>query len=120
MSADTVLWWMEQSKEARSALVKNPIPIGDALFDFSVWLTRHGDNVRVWGNGAAFDNVVLRAAYKNDNMKAPWSFRNDMCYRTMKNLHPGVVAGKREGTFHNAFDDAKHQAKHLVKILREQ
>lgn len=64
----TVIWWLKQSSEARSAIVNDDaIPLQDALLQFREFVS---DNVaggskkaQVWGNGASFDNSILRSSY---------------------------------------------------------
>lgn len=114
---DTVMWWMKQSDEARSALYKSEsVHIEYALNGFSRWVEEIGDEkVCVWGNGANFDNVILRNAYENKGIYVPWKFYGDRCYRTIKNLYPDVQIN-RSGIHHNALDDAKTQAQHLIDI----
>ncbi|MDE8866248.1 3'-5' exoribonuclease, partial [Klebsiella pneumoniae] len=64
----TVIWWLKQSSEARSAIVNDDaIPLLDALLQFREFVS---DNVaggskkaQVWGNGASFDNSILRSSY---------------------------------------------------------
>lgn len=124
VDADTVLWWMQQSDEARSMFdsSNDGVPLFIALTDFSTWVKEHGDpsTVRVWGNGAAFDNVILSSAYRRiAGLDQPWKHWNDRCYRTIKSLHPDVKL-KRVGTHHNAVDDAESQAWHLLTIFEKE
>lgn len=121
IDARTVLWWLQQSDAARAAAVGggNPPDITTALAAFRSWLTAlasENNGVRVWGNGAGFDNVVLRRAYERLNLEAPWAFYQDRCYRTLKNLRPDVVM-ERMGTAHSALDDSVTQAIHAEQIL---
>lgn len=116
MDASTVLWWMKQSEEARSAFAGGGEHIATALQQFAAWMANRGDDVRVWGNGASFDNVVLATAYRRSRINLPWKYWNDRCYRTMKSLAPGVKM-QRSGTKHNAEDDAESQALHLIEII---
>lgn len=121
MDPSTVIWWMEQSDEARGALTGEGLPISVALAEFSGWVdflsNGQTDDVvaGVWGNGAAFDNVILAEAYKRLDMQVPWPFWKDKCYRTVKNMYP-LVTIKRVGTHHNALSDAESQAEHLIRI----
>lgn len=129
IEAGTVLWWMKQSESARGAIAGERVErkhINKALLDFSAWIkhqhsmdTRHpGTPVRVWGNGATFDNVLLRIAYEKTCLQAPWSYRDDMCYRTMKNLFPEAAAGVAANTgAHHALADATFQAEVLHAIF---
>lgn len=113
----TVLWWMQQSDEARRQFTRGGVPLEEAPTSFSEWI-KHAlqPDVRVWGNGAAFDNVILRSAYERAGMTAPWSHWADRCYRTVKSQYPGVKI-ERVGTYHNAVDDAESQARHLIAML---
>jgi exodeoxyribonuclease VIII len=112
---DTVLWWMDPERdEARKAWLElSKVDIYSALAGFSDWFGP--ESMPVWGNGATFDNVILREAFKRVNVFCPWKFWHDRCYRTMKSVHP-IPADPREGTHHNALDDALYQTKHLIKI----
>jgi hypothetical protein len=92
---------------------KNGIGLGNALIHFAEWMR---GEVNVWGNGAAFGNVILRSAYAACGLLPPWEFWNDRCYRTLKNLRPDIKL-ERSGTHHNALDDAITQAEHAVVIL---
>lgn len=118
--ADTVAWWDKQSPEARTVLAEaeaSPVTLGEALFGFSAYLDRHGGPkaVRVWGNGADFDNAILAHLYGLLRIPLPWSFWNSRCFRTLKNLDH-TPAPARAGTHHNALDDARHQAQHACRI----
>lgn len=118
MDPATVLWWMKQSDEARGEFARTGVPLMSALRSFTVALNQVGaDTVRVWGNGAAFDNVILAGAYKRLGLPVPWSYKNDRCYRTVAAMAPQVVR-EEGGTRHNALEDAKGQALHLMACLR--
>ena len=54
---------------------------------------------------------------KYSGLKNPIKYRNQRDYRTLKALYPDVIA-EFTGTKHNALDDAIHQAKHAVAIMR--
>lgn len=131
VSASTVMWWMRQSDDARAALSPEQTwPINAALIGFSefvqeVWngakiilVAKGPPQVCVWGNGAAFDNVILRSAYEMCDLQPPWTFREDRCYRTLRSLAPDIKRPTILGTPHNALDDAKFQAVHAIEILR--
>ena len=86
------------------------------------WALQDADKkaVRLWGNGASFDNAILSTAYELCELETvqPWRFYNDRCYRTVKSLYP-EVAMVRTGTYHNALDDAESQALHLLAMKVE-
>tara|TARA_R110001583_G_scaffold109400_2_gene258151 strand:+ start:20138 stop:20650 length:513 start_codon:yes stop_codon:yes gene_type:complete len=117
VDGSTMMWWLKQDKEARKAFENNDNApnLMAALCNFSTWYKEvNGD--QVWGNGAMFDNAILGNAYKNSDLVIPWKFWNDMCYRTVKGMHKHIKL-ERVGTYHNAVDDAKSQALHLINIL---
>lgn len=121
VSASTIMWWMGQSESARMAIASEEgKELHAVLGELFCWLHDATGcdlrNLRVWGNGAAFDNVILANAYRNAEMNVPWEFWNDRCYRTMKSMHPTITI-ERSGTHHNALDDAISQANHLMRII---
>lgn len=120
IDASTVQWWLDQNDEARKPFTTNvgSLSIALALCDFSAWVRRNGVE-RVWGNGAAFDNVILRSAYHSIGMSEPWNHWNDRCYRTIKAFFPDIKL-ERIGVHHNALDDALSQAEHLIRMIGKQ
>jgi len=112
IDGSTVTFWLGQSDAARNELLFNSFGIRDALLSFSGWI---GDDAIVWGNGAAFDNVILKNAYEACDFKTPWKFYNDRCYRTIKNIYPDIDV-PFDGVEHCAVDDARYQARRLIKI----
>lgn len=119
MDAATVLWWMRQDDLARSDVTDGPHDqIGAALIQFSKWLAQRApqNDLRIWGNGSDFDNVILASAYRRLSLPLPWRFWGNRCYRTLKAMRPDIPF-EHVGTRHNAIDDAESQARHLMGIL---
>lgn len=116
LSVSTIMWWMQQGDVARKAVRAPGVSLGAALADFAEFLAEHKE-VRVWGNGATFDNVILANAYGKAEFKRPWSYKHDRCYRTLAAQHPDVQI-EYIGTAHNALDDARNQAQRLLEIAR--
>ena len=116
---DTLRWWMRQSDKARAVFDDpNAVSIQSALVQFAEWVNEDGeyDNIKLWGNGASFDNPILAAGFEAIDVIQPWQFWNDRCYRTKKAERPEVPFN-RVGVEHNALDDAVSQAHHLCAIL---
>ena len=122
----TVIWWLKQSSEARSAIVNDDaIPLQDALLQFREFVS---DNVaggskkaQVWGNGASFDNSILRSSYDCIAEDYPWEYGNDRDVRTMVELGQAISFDPKttipfEGSRHNALADAIHQARYVSAI----
>lgn len=118
MDASTVLWWLQCDADARRMIASAGDEMGSALERFTRWLENMGarEELRLWGNGAAFDNVILRQAYERCKMPAPWLPWGDRCYRTLKALRPDVRL-RRLGVHHCALDDARSQAEHALRLL---
>lgn len=120
MDIDTICWWMQQSDAAGDEWNGARTSI-EALCSFRRWLeaTEHtfGLLQGVWGNGAAFDNVVLAHAFEAPFGGAPWSHKQDRCYRTLRALFPHIEEPPFEGERHTALADAMHQAKHCMRLL---
>lgn len=115
----TLIWWMNRSEEAQEVFHESfsefQNDIDTVLCKFATWLPK---DAIVWGCGSDFDNCLLATAYKKLNFIPPWKFWNNRCYRTIKMLYKDVTLC-RQGIYHNALDDAKHQAMHLCKIAQE-
>jgi 3' exoribonuclease, RNase T-like len=117
---ETLLWWMDAKRDAAWAIWLNmpKVTLREALDGFSDWLSAQppSDGVRMWGNGAGFDNVLLRQAYEVTGREAPWSFRHDRCFRTLRNLLT-FEEGHYLGTRHTALADAENQAIRTNQIV---
>jgi len=118
VDASTILWWMQQSDDARREFRQDGYSIQEALKHFSYWVRQGGINPNIWGNGSDFDNVILRSAYTRLGLRAPWSHKQNRCFRTVRNLFPPVEIAVEDGVKHNALADAKYQARYLCEILR--
>ena len=115
--ASTITWWMGKDKTvAREKwMSETKIDLPSTLEGFQDWYG--GDNLPTWGNGATFDNVLLRTAFRKVGLECPWKFWDDRCFRTLKNLTK-VEALPDFGTPHHALTDALNQAQHLRAIVR--
>lgn len=118
VDAGTLAWWEKQDEQARKVLTDpNAVDLKMALLFFNQWLDNYDDDVRIWGNGADFDNPLLACAWRAAGLKPKYKFWNERCYRTVKNQYPDIAL-TRSGTYHNALDDARSQAEHLVQICQ--
>ncbi|HHT0275075.1 TPA: 3'-5' exoribonuclease domain-containing protein [Klebsiella oxytoca] len=122
----TVIWWMKQSSEARSEIANdNAIQLDDALLQFSEFVFENipggCETTQIWGNGASFDNTVLRSSFERACLDYPWDYRNDRDVRTMVELGKAIGFDAKtsipfEGERHNALADAQHQARYVSAI----
>lgn len=118
---ETMRWWNKQNPAIREEAFSGGLPILDALgsfSDFMLLLKKQYKNVYIWGNGADFDLPILAYYYTKMDMKIPWEPYNGRCYRTLKNLYKDIKIGENSGK-HNALEDARTQADHAYRILKE-
>lgn len=121
VDVSTVLWWLGQGDAARAEIVrtgKEGLHLAIALAQFSDWY-RKVEGGLLWGKGSDFDNVILSSAYKAAKLPQPWSHRSNRCFRTLVSLFPyKELEPPSVGVKHNALDDARWQAQHLVRIFQ--
>ncbi|HDS4313769.1 TPA: 3'-5' exoribonuclease [Escherichia coli] len=123
---DTIKWWLKQSREAQSAIMTDEIPLDDALLQLREFIDENSGEffVQVWGNGANFDNTILRRSYERQGITCPWRYYNDRDVRTIVELGKAIDFDARtaipfEGERHNALDDARYQAKYVSVIWQK-
>ncbi|EJT2546338.1 3'-5' exoribonuclease [Escherichia coli] len=122
----TIEWWLKQSSEARAAILTDQVKLKDALSQFRKFINEYSDEkfVQVWGNGATFDNAILRTSYERLDIPCPWRYHNDRDVRTIVELGKTIDFDARtvipfEGVRHNALDDARHQAKYVTATIQK-
>ncbi|HAK9497036.1 exonuclease [Escherichia coli] len=122
----TIKWWLKQSREAQSAIMTDEIPLDDALLQLREFIDENSGEffVQVWGNGANFDNTILRRSYERQGIPCPWRYYNDRDVRTIVELGKAIDFDARtaipfEGERHNALDDARYQAKYVSVIWQK-
>lgn len=119
----TIEFWFSQPKEAQAAFLREgKVSTSVALADFKDFINQHSnyDKVKPWGNGPSFDLTIMESLFRDFSFNLPWHFRNVRCLRTFKEY---VFSGKsvtREGIYHHALDDCKHQIKIVVEGLKKE
>lgn len=124
--ASTILWWLKQAPEARSAIVMDDtvglVETLEQFLDFIAENAANGSkNVQLWGNGSSFDCSLLEAAFELADTPFPiphWNYRD---VRTVVELGKAVGLNSSydipfEGDKHNALADARHQVKYVSAI----
>jgi hypothetical protein len=113
----TQKWWASQSKEAQDSLLDNQKPLAPVIVEFHRWF-RAQNGRYAWCQGAGFDAPLWEAAAAAVRCPIPWKFWDVRDTRTaydLANFDPKSL--KREGTYHNALDDAKHQVACVVAAI---
>lgn len=123
--ASTVQWWASQPAEARAQLDVPGEGLSSVLTavryfleDSTVGLAR----VRLWSCGADFDLALLQSLHRDAGLTPPWDFRQQRCYRTLKELQPreykAACTAYPRMNKHDALADAMWQARIAQFILR--
>ena len=115
VNADTIMWWMDQSDEARKSLMStDAVSINVALCKLSKFFIF---DYQVWGNSARFDCGIIENAFNKCGLKLPWEFWNERDVRTLVSFDPEAKKNcKFSGVAHNALSDCYHQAKYCSEI----
>lgn len=117
INGSTILWWMDQSDEARSKITKTQkTNIILFLKNFSLWIKKNKIKY-VWGNGSHFDISILQNLYEQYNVEVPWKYNKVQDLRTFKRFVANGKTIKRVGTAHSALDDAVSQAKYVLENI---
>jgi 3'-5' exoribonuclease Rv2179c-like domain len=114
----TLRWWAEQSEGARAKLEINQRPLLDVLAEFNVWWDQVGVQ-KIWGQGAAFDPVLIEAAMEKCSLRPHWKFWNVRDTRTTYELAELDTRDvKRAGIHHHGTDDCAYQVDCVAEAVR--
>jgi hypothetical protein len=118
LDADTVYWWLSQSKEAIESFTLGDLTnIRTAFEELNTFLSQAE---AIWSH-ATFDFVILMETLKRLRIKPLFAYRTARDIRTLVDI-AGVSAKDprfvREGTHHDALDDCFFQTKYCVAALQ--
>jgi len=113
VNADTILWWLKQSKENQERLIALPkvsltVALQKMINSFN-GLNKYG--TCVWSHGSNFDIVILENACKLVGIPIWWKYSNIRDTRTVFDIF-GYKYTAKGG--HDALDDATSQAKAVI------
>lgn len=129
VSESTMAWWEGQKTEnpiAYQGAFSGGACLSDVLNDFKDWVELFEiDRPQVFGNGPEFDNAILEHAFRTElECSAPWDYGSNQSIRTA-GLFGKMLLGidpKRTieftGNPHTAINDAEHEAKILIEVLK--
>lgn len=113
MERDTAEWWTRQSPEARAKLEENPEELPNVVQSFHGFVAKVGARY-IWAQGANFDPGIWEAVARAVNGRISWKFHCVRDTRTVYDLaRLDTREVKREGVYHGALDDARHQVRCL-------
>jgi hypothetical protein len=119
--ANTILWWLSQSKEAQESILKEPCFDIHTIYGLLNNVLRDYENI--WSH-STFDAVILNWHYKKLGITPKFHYSAFKDIRTLTEL-AGINSKDypRQGTNHNALDDCKHQIEYCVdafNVLRKE
>jgi len=116
---ETLAWWAKQNQAAKDELARLiKVPVDEALSEFNIFIKKNftaPSKIKLWGNGATFDNVILRNLYKRHNVNFVVPYYADKDVRTFTYLEKvNTRAYEFVGVKHRGIDDCKHQIKYCT------
>ena len=116
IDASTVYWWLQQSDAARASICAPGRYVTIVMNELNEFLKPAS---RIWSH-ATFDFVTLMDTFKLIGITPKFSYRVGLDLRTLVYL-AGISTSDhvRQGTHHDALDDAKFQVKYAVDALNK-
>lgn len=124
MNYDTVKWWVTQNKDAQKIFQTEEVPtpfVLDGILDWMKQASQYYEIAGMWGNGASFDNAILRSLFSSFCCEIPrelWPYWIDYDMRTL--LHFTPIGKTKPVQAHNALSDATAQADTIKRALQIQ
>ena len=117
-SKATLLWWAQQSEEAKRAVFGgHPLGLSQGLSEFTRWVNcLRPKCTRVWAKSPDFDCKIMQDACSELRIMWPFKFWESRCVRTIMDLaypegdFPHINV---DGPKHDALSDARLQAKQV-------
>jgi len=132
VNGDTIYWWLKQSSAARKSLdLQNKLALTQFCIDLNKFVQECATELkispkhfRLWGNGASFDNAIIRQAYRVVGQELVIPFWNDRDVRTVVGFYPNGMFQDLKKSIprtesHNALHDAQYQIKYVTQILKD-
>lgn len=116
INEDTIKWWMQQSALAQKVFFEEKTSAQNAATLIYNFLAKY-DEPKLWSNGADFDVPILRSYLEGFKFQRPWKFWHVNCFRTHCNTLKKRYRSSKDpnsGISHNALDDARNQALHVL------
>lgn len=117
IDAQTVYWWLSQSKEAINSILAEPrVDVTEGFIALNDFLK---DAKQIWSH-ATFDFVTLTETLRQLDIKPSFHYRVCRDLRTLVDLaNLTIDKTPRTGLHHNGLEDCKHQIKYCVEAINK-
>ena len=124
---ETLEWWRRQPAEVLERMTGGLATPREACEGLAAFVLSQGPPAKIWANSPSFDCVVLRTLFGVVGASVPWSFRDELDYRTLRAMyrsHPSyddaaIESIRADRTAHDALSDAVCQARTVQLIYRD-
>lgn len=113
-NADTILWWMKQSDDARKTITENKsFNIQYVLKEFRDFIYElKPENLQIWGNSNSFDLGIIANSFGLLGQDIPWKYSLERDVRTLVSFKPEIKEKYKnnfKGIQHHPISDCKNQ-----------
>jgi exodeoxyribonuclease VIII len=119
IDADTVYWWLKQSKEAIASITTEPQTPNSMEFDVFYALNIFLEGAKYVWSHATFDFVIVTNTLRRLSIKPSFKYTAARDIRTLVDLAGIGKMQNREGIHHDALDDCKFQVAYCVEALNK-
>ena len=114
---DTLQWWMNQTEDVREEALglDGRVSVETMYRELNRFLVGAKN---IWGQGPAFDIVILENLYRQYGWPVPWQFWQIRDSRTLFGVH-GDPREKGKVGLHNALEDCVSQAQAVQQIYKQ-
>jgi len=118
VSFDTLEWWFRQDKAVTDAAFNQKKMDVDRFLDGLGYFCSKNGIRKVYAQGTDFDIAMLSHIHNQYKKQIPWDF---WLVRDTRTIYDMMKTEKhtREGTHHNALDDAVYQAECVIQAFKE-
>lgn len=119
ISVSTLLWWLEQSEEARLKVMNGKDTVKSAVEKFNKFIIPIIKPDTLFWAHATFDFPVLQSLHKAVNYIYPIPYKQCRDLRTLEHFYAQKYTWPpRDKVGHTALNDARYQALNTIELLK--
>lgn len=118
IDASTVMWWMDQDKQAVEKLQQQMVSLSVGIHSLETWFIELDDYSEIWANSPSFDLSILKHVFELLTIECPWKFWQERDCRTLDSLMPYIRKSIINDLPHDALSDCLYQIKYISQIYK--